>query len=262
METKGAVKIAQSSGALTLSLASDIVDFAAKAVADHGSFSFALSGGNTPKALYGALAAAPLKYEMPWKKTFFFFGDERCVPRSSDESNYRMVNEALFKQVPVRAENIFGLIDPDVNPKQSALEYEEQLQKFFDLKKGELPKFDLILLGLGDDGHTASLFPGTDALNENERLCVENFVPKFNTNRITLTLPVINNAKNVVFLVSGKGKAEIVSHIIGDQNDEKSEGKNEEVSYPSQLVNPKNGKLKWYLDQDAASKLDLAQCKP
>lgn len=257
METKGAVKIAQSSGALALSLASDIVDFAAKAVADHGSFTFALSGGNTPKALYGALAAAPLKYEMPWKKSFFFFGDERCVARSSDESNYRMASEALFKPVPVRSENIFGLVDPDLDPKKSALDYEVKMREFFDLENGELPKFDLVLLGLGDDGHTASLFPGTEALEENDRLCVENFVPKFDTYRITLTLPVINNAKNVVFLASGSGKADVVSHILGSKND----AADKEVSYPSQLVNPKNGKLKWYLDQDAASKLDLAQCK-
>ncbi len=256
METKGKLKIAQSSGALTLSLASDIVDMAAKAVADHGSFSFALSGGNTPKALYSALSSAPLKYEMPWKKTFFFFGDERCVSRSSPESNYRMVDEAMFKPVPVRTENIFSLLNPEIDPKQSALDYETRMRKFFCLDAGEFPRFDLVLLGLGDDGHTASLFPDTEALTETERLCTENFVPKFDCYRITMTLPVINNAKNIVFMVSGSGKADVLSHIICEQSAEK-----ENVTYPSQLVEPKNGKLKWYLDQEAASKLSLTECK-
>jgi 6-phosphogluconolactonase len=253
METRGAIKITESAGALTLTLATDIVDMAAKAVADHGSFTFALSGGNTPKALYKAFAQAPLKYEMPWKKTYFFFGDERCVPRTSSESNYAMVKETMFTPVPVRSENIFGLVDPDVDPKKSAGDYEAKIRKHFDLEPGELPRFDLILLGLGDDGHTASLFPDSDALKETERLCVENFVKKLDTNRITMTLPVINNAKNVVFLVSGNGKAEVVSHILGD--------KKEEVSYPAQLVKPTRGNLKWYLDRDAASRLDLAECK-
>jgi 6-phosphogluconolactonase len=234
METKGAISIAETTGELSLKLAHDIVDTAAKAVADHGSFNFALSGGNSPKALYRAFTEAPLKYEMPWKKTYFFFGDERCVPRTSDESNFKMVKEVLFRPDLVRDENVFGLTDPDVDPKKSALDYETKMRKHFNLENGQLPKFDLILLGLGDDGHTASLFPDTEALKETKRLCVENFVKKFDAYRITLTLPVINNAKNVVFLVSGKGKADVVSEILSGK---------EEVSYPAQLVKPSTGNL-------------------
>lgn len=253
METKGAINVAASKGELTLKLATDIVDLAAKAVAEHGSFNFALSGGSTPKALYQAFSQAPLKYEMPWKKTFFFFGDERCVPLTSDESNYRMAREAMFTPIPVRSENIFAFNDPDVDPKKSAEMYEARIRKHFDLADGELPRFDLILLGLGDDGHTASLFPESEALSERNRICVANYVKQFDTNRITLTVPVINNAKHIVFLVSGEGKSEILSHILCD--------KKEEVSYPAQLIKPTKGTLKWYLDRDAAAKLDLAQCK-
>lgn len=242
------VFVFENSKELIAKIAEDVLNLAVRAVADHGSFSMALSGGGTPRPLYEAFASAPLKYEMPWKKTFFFFGDERCVPHTSDESNYKMVRQAMFKPDLVRDENVFATEMQDSDPHESALLYEEEIQSFFNLQEGEMPRFDLILLGMGDDGHTASLFPGTEALKETKRICVANFVEKFNAHRITLTLPAINNARQVYFLVSGKGKADVLWRILCEK---------EKNSYPAQLVKSP----KWYLDREAASKLDQAACK-
>jgi len=245
------INVIETASGLVSRLANDIIQLAVKSVSHHGMFTMALSGGSTPKPVYEMLGKAPLKYEMPWKKTFFFFGDERCVPHTSEESNFRMVNEALFKPVPVRSDNFFRLELQDEDPAEAALIYEEEIQEFFELEPGEFPRFDLVLLGLGDDGHTASLFPGTKALNEKERICVENFVPKFDTHRITLTYPTINNAGQVIFAVSGKGKAGVIAEILcGKEKD----------SYPAQRIQPKSGDLRWYLDRDAASQLDSAAC--
>lgn len=252
MPDNAGVHVFETSKDLVAKVAEDIVNAAATAVADHGNFTIALSGGNTPKPLYELLASAPLKYEMPWKKTYFFFGDERCVPPTSDESNFKMVKQALFKPDLVRDENIFALELQDSDPQESAQLYEEEIQDFFGLEENQFPKFDVMLLGLGDDGHTASLFPGSAALNECRRICVANYVEKFKTNRITMTLPVLDNAANVWFLVSGKGKAKVLSEIIG--------GKQKDL-YPAQMVKPISGKPQWYLDKDAASMLDPEVCK-
>lgn len=252
MPADAGIHVFDTSKELVAKVAEDIVNAAARAVADHGNFTIALSGGNTPKPLYELLASAPLKYEMPWKKTFFFFGDERCVPHSSDESNFKMVKQALFKPDLVRDENIFALELQDSDPEEAAELYEEEIREFFSLAENQFPKFDVMLLGLGDDGHTASLFPGTAALNECQKICVANYVEKFKTKRITLTLPVLDNAVNVWFLVSGKGKAKVVSEIIS--------GKEKDL-YPAQLVKPVSGKPQWFLDQEAASLLDPAVCR-
>lgn len=252
MPANAGIHVFETHQELIAKAAEDIINAAAKAVADHGHFTIALSGGNTPKPLYELLATAPLKYEMPWKKTFFFFGDERCVPHDSDESNFKMVKQAMFKPDLVRDENIFATEFQDSDPEESARLYEEEIQDFFGLEENQFPQFDVVLLGLGDDGHTASLFPGTSALNETNRICVANYVEKFKSKRITLTLPVLDNAANVWFLVSGKGKAKVISEIISG----KSEG-----LYPAQLVKPVSAPPKWYLDKDAASMLDPAVCR-
>ncbi len=252
MSADAGIHVFDTSKQMVARVANDIVNAAVRAVADHGNFTVALSGGNTPKPLYELLASAPLKYEMPWKKTFFFFGDERCVPHTSDDSNYKMVKEALFKPDLVRDENVFATEMQDTDPEESALIYEEEIRDFFGLEDNEFPKFDLMLLGLGDDGHTASLFPGSNALNECVRICVANYVEKFKAHRITLTLPVIDNAENVWFLVSGQGKAKVISEIIsGEKKD----------LYPAQLVKPLRGKPQWYLDRDAASLLEPDACR-
>ncbi len=211
--------------------AEEVLRSAADAIAQRGRFTIALSGGSTPRNLY-TLIAANASPTLPWDKMFFFWGDERHVPPTDPESNYRMANETLLSKVPVPPGNIFAL------------------RKFFALPPGEFPHFDLILLGMGPDGHTASLFPGTAALQEKSRLVVANWVEKLNTSRITFTLPVLNAARRVAFLVSGADKAGVLHEVLeGDAPGEK---------YPSKLVRPDKGKLIWFVDRAAASQLSTA----
>ncbi len=182
---------------------------------------------------------------LPWDKIFFFWSDERHVPPDHPESNYRMAKEALLSKVPVPPENIFRVRAEEKNANVVAKDYEEALRSFFGLRPGEFPRFDLILLGLGPDGHTASLFPNTAALNETKLLVVANWVEKFKANRITFTYPVLNNAACVIFLVSGADKADMVRTVLEDGR----------ADLPSQRVHPVNGRLLWLLDKGAASKL-------
>jgi len=221
--------------------AAEFISLASMAIRDHEKFSVALSGGSTPKSLYSVLAKATLS----WEKIFFFWSDERHVPPDHPESNYRMAKEALLSIVPVPPENIFRVRAEEKDANVVARDYEEALRSFFRLRPGEFPRFDLILLGLGPDGHTASLFPNTPALNETKRLVVANWVEKFKTNRITFTYPVLNYAACVIFLVSGGDKSEIVREVL----------ENPGADLPSQKVHPANGRLLWLLDKDAASKL-------
>ncbi len=221
--------------------AAEFIALASTAIRDHEKFSVALSGGSTPKSLYSVLARSAL----PWDKIFFFWSDERHVPPDHPESNYRMAKEALLSKVPVPPENIFRVRAEEKNANVVAKDYEEALRSFFGLRPGEFPRFDLILLGLGPDGHTASLFPNTAALNETKLLVVANWVEKFKANRITFTYPVLNNAACVIFLVSGADKADMVRTVLEDGR----------ADLPSQRVHPVNGRLLWLLDKGAASKL-------
>ncbi|HSY66696.1 MAG TPA: 6-phosphogluconolactonase, partial [Terriglobales bacterium] len=178
--------------------------------------------------------------DIPWDKTFLFFGDERFVPPDHPDSNYRMVHETgLFSKV--FNDQVFRVPTEEKDPDIAARDYEQTLQKFFNLKPGEFPRFDLILLGLGPDGHTASLFPGTAALNEKNRVVVANWVEKFHSYRITFTLPVLNHAACDMFLVSGKDKADMVRQVLVDKN----------ADLPSQKVHPEDGRLLWLLDAAA-----------
>jgi 6-phosphogluconolactonase len=215
---------------------------AAEAVRTNGRFTVALSGGSTPKTLYALLATKP---GIPWDKVYFFWGDERHVPPDDPESNYRMVNEALLSKIQVPPENIFRIHAEEKDATAAAQQYEQVIKDFFHLSPGQLPRFDLIYLGTGPDGHTASLFPGTAALNETQRLVVANWVPKFNTDRLTFTYPVLNAAACVTFLASGPDKAPILHEIL----------ENSAAGLPSQNVRPSNGKLIWLVDEAAASKL-------
>ena len=222
--------------------AAEFIGLAEHFVHGHGRFTVALSGGSTPKHLY-TLLASDVVPSIAWDKIFFFFSDERHVPPDHPDSNYRMAQEFLFSKVPVPPENIFR-IHTEEDAGTAARMYEETLQRVFTLKAGEFPRLDLILLGLGPDGHTASLFPGTAALNESSRLVVANWVEKFQSYRVTLTYPVIDNAANVTFLVSGGEKASAVRQILQDG-----------VDLPAKRVQPRDGRLLWLLDRAAAGEL-------
>lgn len=217
---------------------------AASAVKSHGKFSVALSGGSTPKGLY-SLLSTPEFSSVPWDKIGFFWGDERHVPPDHPDSNFRMVNEALLSKVSVRPENVFRIKAEQSDAAAVAVAYEQNIKTFFRLGHGEFPRFDLVLLGTGPDGHTASLFPGTAALEEKSRVFVANWVEKLNAHRFTLTLPAINQAACVAFLVAGPDKAPILAQLLQNKTDE----------FPAQKVHPVDGKLLWMVDQAAAGAL-------
>jgi 6-phosphogluconolactonase len=233
--------------------ADEVVRAANQAVAQRGRFTIALSGGSTPKSLYNLLATNA-RTTFPWDHTFFFWSDERHVPPTDPESNYRMADEAMLSKVPVAASNVFRVPAENPNAEAAAQAYDQALQRFFQLKPGEFPQFDLILLGLGPDGHTASLFPESAGLQERSRLVIANWVEKFKTSRITFTLPVLNAARTVAFLVSGTDKAPALHAVLEDQ-DASAE------RYPAKLVRPSDGKLIWFLDKAAASELSNAAGK-
>ncbi len=224
--------------------AEEFVRLGRNAIGAQGRFTVALSGGSTPKSLYALLAE---KYgNFAWNRTFLFFGDERHVPPDHPDSNYRMVKESLLAKLQMPAENIFRVKAENPDASAAALDYEKQMRQFFKPQPGEIPRFDLILLGMGPDGHTASLFPGSEGLNEQSHWVVANWVEKFKTHRITLTFPVLNSASEVMFIASGGDKAGMVQQVL--------EGKNT-PPYPAQQVLPKEGKVLWLLDEAAAAKL-------
>ncbi len=246
METKN-VSVFETYDELVKATAELFVRLADESIKARGRFITSLSGGNTPKGFYARLAEKEIASQVDWSKVFVFFGDERTVAYQSPDSNQRMITEHLLSKVPLNRENVFALIDPDMDPKQTAIDYERTMHEFFRLAGDELPEFDFMLLGLGDDGHTASLFPGSPALQETQRWFVENKVEKLNTVRLTTTFPVINNSRNIIFLASGKSKAAVLKDVLTGP-----EGK-----YPSQNVRAENGngKLFWYVDKDIASEL-------
>jgi 6-phosphogluconolactonase len=229
--------------------AEELLRIATDAVAKRGRFTIALSGGSTPKNLY-TLIAANASATLPWAQMFFFWGDERHVPPEDADSNYRMAKEALLSKVPIAPGNVFPVPAEMQDAAAAADAYEQTVRKFFGLAPGEFPRFDLILLGMGPDGHTASLFPETAALQEKSRLVVANWVEKLKASRITFTLPVLNAARCVAFLVSGEDKAAVLHEVL--------EGSAPPEKYPSKLVKPTNGKLIWFVDRAAASQLSTA----
>ena len=216
----------------------------ARAIRENGKFTVALSGGSTPRGLNQELATN-FSTQLDWQKVFFFFGDERHVPPADSESNYRMANESLFSKLAIPADHVFRIPAEMPDAGQAALAYEQTLRNFFRSSPGSFPRFDLILLGLGPDGHTASLFPGTTALEEKQHWVVANWVEKFSAFRITLTYPVLNSAACVMFLVSGGEKSEMVRRALKDPA----------ADLPCQKVRPVEGELIWFLDQAAAAKL-------
>ena len=236
--------IAKDSEELNRIAAEKFILIGRKAIEQNGRFTVALAGGSTPKSLYKLLASEDFRSQIDWQKVFFFFGDERNVSIDSDESNFRMANESILTPLQISPENIFRW-ETEINDTEKVVEkYEKAIVDFFNLKEKELPRFDLILLGMGDDGHTASLFPYTDGLRETKRIAVVNFVEKFDTNRLTLTFPTINNASNVVFLINGANKANPLKEVL--------EGESQPEKFPSQNVKLKNGNLYWLIDALAA----------
>lgn len=249
LNKKPEIKIFPTPQDLFLAAAEDFTRRAIKAVQDKGIFSVVLSGGNTPKSFFDTLVNNKFcKEKTPWDKIKFFFGDERYVSATSSESNYHMAYEYLFSKVPVSKENIYPIPTELKDPKESAQKYELTLQKVFQLKTDEFAKFDLVYLGLGEDGHTASLMPASEVLKLNtKQLVAALWVPHLNMNRITLTPPAINNASCIIFLVEGFNKTAAVREVL--------KGSPDPTKYPAQLIHSKAGETVWYLDQAAAKKL-------
>jgi 6-phosphogluconolactonase len=207
-----------------------------------------LSGGSTPLGLYSLLATSPaLRTQVPWSSTHVFWGDERHVPPDHPDSNFRGADAALLSQVPIPASNVHR-IRAELDAVSAAREYEAEIRGVFGLGGDELPRFDVLLLGMGNDGHTASLFPGTSALHADEHLVVANWVGKLDTERITLTASVLNNAACILVLVTGEDKAPAAKAVL--------HGAYEPEQLPAQLLAPTQGQLVWLLDRAAASRLD------
>lgn len=226
---------------LALAAAGLFRQFALEAVEKWGMFSAALSGGTTPKRMYQILSENPFRDTTPWKKIHFFWSDERYVPLNDSKSNAGMAFKNLLDMVPVPKENIHPI--PYLStPEESALSYEKTLRDFF---TGRAPRFHLVMLGMGHDGHTASLFPHTEVLSEKERWVKEVFIKEQESFRITLTYPIINSASNVVFLVQGKEKADALSKVV--------KGASGIESYPASGIHPENGELYWLIDRAAFS---------
>jgi 6-phosphogluconolactonase len=226
------------------SAARRFVELAREAIDEKGTFSVALSGGSTPRRIYELLAGEEFRQQVSWAGVHVFFGDERTVPPDHADSNYRMANEAMLSRLPIPFENVHrmnGVGDAAAN----ASEYESELRGFFG--DSAWPRLDLVMLGMGDDGHTASLFPGTAALDEQQRWVVANWVEKFDTWRITLSVPAINAARHVLFLVTGAGKAGRLREVL--------RGERAPARLPSQLIQPRGGTLEWFIDRAAAAQL-------
>ena len=220
------------------------VETGEKSISADGRFSVALAGGSTPRRTYQLLASEEYRNRLPWSKVHIFFGDERSVPATHADSNYRMAEEAMISRLPIPEPNVHRMLG-DGDAVANASLYEGELQAFFD---GAIwPRLNLVLLGMGDDGHTASLFPGTEALNEARAWVVANWVEKLKTYRITLTAPAINHAANVLFLVAGAGKAERLPEVL--------RGAPNPRQLPSQLIQPVSGSLVWLVDKAAAARL-------
>jgi len=245
--TRPKINIAANYEDLCEKVTQEILDLSNKKIALEGQFSLVLSGGSTPQGIYQCMASPSYQHKFQWGKIHFFWSDERWVPPEDQRSNYRMVSQALLTKVKIPPENIHPLQTKDGDIQASVRLYEETIYHFFKLKKGDFPRFDLVLLGIGQDGHTSSLFPGNPALLVKDSLVVSASQKGIPEKRITLTLPAINHAQMVFFLISGPDKAEIVSKVL---ENEKGSG------FPANEINPAQGGICWFLDKAAASRWD------
>ena len=222
------------------------VEFSQEAIRARGFCSVALSGGSTPRAFHHTLSGPEFQERVQWSDIYFFWGDERCVPLHHSDSNYKMAKESLLSKVPVPEKNIFPIHTENHAPREAAIAYENTLRSFFATEE-QFPRFDLIFLGLGEDGHTASLFPHSSALQERNRWSTENYVEKLKSHRITLTVPVLNNAANVLFLVSGASKTNALREVL--------RGSFEPHRLPAQMIRPEAGQLMYLVDRESAAGL-------
>ncbi|HEV2862942.1 MAG TPA: 6-phosphogluconolactonase [Pyrinomonadaceae bacterium] len=241
----GEVRVYEGPRELARAAAERFAELAAQAVKERGAFSVALAGGTTPRHVYELLAGDDFRDKIHWPDVHVFFGDERAVPPDHADSNYRMASEALLSRVPVPAENVHRM-KGEGDAAANARQYEDELRAFFG--DSARPRFDLVMLGMGDDGHTASLFPSTQALEETRAWVVANWVEKLNAWRVTLTAPAVNAARHVLFLVGGGGKAARLREVL--------RGERDTTRLPSQLVAPDDGALEWFIDRAAAADLE------
>jgi len=236
------IEVAESADALSHAVAEQFVRLTTDAARARGRCAVALSGGSSPRGVYRLLGAPAFRTRVRWSDIHFFWGDERHVPPDHPDSNYRMAVEAMLSNVPVPPANVHRIRTELPDPERAANEYEQKVRECVD---GEpIPRFDLIHLGIGTDGHIASLFPGSAALEERQRLCVANWVEKLQAYRITLTLPVLNAARALVFIVTGAEKAPIVQRVLSEPAGP--------APLPAKLIRPADGELWWMLDRDAA----------
>lgn len=228
--------------------AEEFVRIAETAIQERGVFTVALSGGSTPQMLYQLLASEPYSERVDWSRTQFFWGDERCVPPDNDESNYLKAHQALLAHIPVPDDNIHRVL-AELPPEQAAANYEEILLRYFSALKDEAgrnqARFDLVLLGMGDDGHTASLFPGTRAIHEDTRWVLAQYIDKLAAWRVTLTPAILNHAANILFLVAGAAKNYALQKVVY--------GSFQPDRFPAQIIHPTQGELSWMVDEAAAS---------
>lgn len=237
------IKIYPDHDELSLAVAKYFAKIAIKSIHISGRFSVALSGGSTPKPLYQALVSLEGDNVIDWTKVDLFWGDERCVPPDHPDSNYRMVKENLLQYISIPEENVYR-VPSELDPSMAAFSYEEILRVYF---SGVWPRFDLVLLGMGEDGHTASLFPGSPGLNEEQRWFIANHSPEMAQWRLTLTINSINAARHIAVLVVGDSKADMLHTVLDDENSP--------VEKPIQNIVPVEGNMRWFVDQAAAGKL-------
>ena len=237
--------IAQNTQELSENLAAWISNYIQEVLQDQPIFTLVLSGGNTPKQLFTLLAKEPYKIMIPWGRIHFFWGDERAVPFEDERNNAKMAYDTLLNTVGIPAENIH-VMRTDIPPEQSAAEYEKILREYF--KEGETT-FDLVLLGMGDDGHTLSLFPGTPVVHEEKAWVTSFFLKAQDMYRITLTAPVVNQSACVIFMATGTGKSLTLKSVI--------EGTFNPDKFPSQIIRPEDGELHWFVDEAAAGALEM-----
>lgn len=238
---RGLLHIYDDAGSLADGVAGMVSELLTSSADRHGNASFVLSGGGTPRRVYDILGSEEQRGRVPWSRVQIFWGDERCVGPNLPDSNYRMAYEAFLQKVAIPPANIHR-IQGEKPPQEAARLYEAEIRQALQVREGEFPRFTVLLLGLGPDGHTASLFPGTLALQERKRIVTEVYVESLKASRITLTIPAINNSVNVLFLVSGRSKSEMLGRILLDEG----------PLYPAQFIDPANGRLHWCIDREAS----------
>ena len=243
------IRIYPTSPSLMEAATRHIIQHACRAITARNTFTLALAGGSTPTSLYALLATPPFRTQLDWTKIHFFWGDERHVPPDHQDSNYRMAHETLLRHLPVAPDHIHRMSGELPDAWKVADHYEDVLRRHFAVAAPAIPRFDCILLGMGPDGHTASLFPGTSAIHESRRLVAAPWVEQFQAYRITCTPLLLNHARQVTFLVQGVKKSRMLHTVI--------DGPVQPDRYPSQSIRPQSGTLTWFVDQDAGGELTI-----